>query len=191
MAEIPDSTLISWAKAGRAAGFEQLVARYERFAFTLALRVVKRREQAEEVAQDSFLKAFRGLNEWRGEGKFSTWLYRIVFTTALNSMRKNGLETRSLDETTRPFQVSDDQPTALEHLENEWKTERIQAALEALSPDDAAILTLFYLNEQSLEEAGEILQISANTAKTRLCRARQRMKTLVETQFKTEFQEWI
>jgi RNA polymerase sigma factor (sigma-70 family) len=176
-----DEILIHWAKNGRAAGFDGLVRRYERLAFTLAMRVVGRREEAEEIAQDAFLKAFRGLADWRGDCKFSTWLYQIVYRTALNTTRKNTLETRSLDAFERPLQVADGTQNALENLEKQAQTAQIEAILAEIAPDDAAILTLFYLNEQSLAEIGEILQIDPNTAKVRLCRARTRMRQMAET----------
>jgi RNA polymerase sigma factor (sigma-70 family) len=176
-----DEILIHWAKNDRAAGFDGLVRRYERLAFTLAMRVVGRREEAEEIAQDAFLKAFRGLADWRGDCKFSTWLYQIVYRTALNTTRKNTLETRSLDAFERPLQVADGTQNALENLEKQAQTAQIEAILAEIAPDDAAILTLFYLNEQSLAEIGEILQIDPNTAKVRLCRARTRMRQMAET----------
>lgn len=188
MTHLPtDEILIFWAKSGRAAGFEGLVKRYEKYAFTLALRVVGTREEAEEVAQDAFLKAFRGLADWRGEGKFSTWLYRIIYNTGLNTMRKNRLSAVSLDAFERPPAVADEMPSAVEILEISEKNRQIELVLGQLSADDAAILTLFYLNEQTLDEIGQILQIEPNTAKTRLCRARTRMRQLMETQFSTIF----
>ncbi len=182
-----DETLIHWARAGRAAGFEGLVRRYEKYAFTLALRVVSSREEAEEVAQDSFMRAFRGLAEWRGEGKFSTWLYRIVYNTGLNAIRKNRLDAVSLDSLAKPPAVADREPLAIERLEAASRTEQIEAAMSRLSADDSTILTLFYLNEQSLEEIGRVLQIEANAAKTRLCRARTRLRQVMESEFSTIF----
>ncbi len=188
MTNLPtDEILIFWAKNGRAAGFEGLVKRYEKYAFTLALRIAGSREEAEEVAQDAFLKAFRGLAEWRGEGRFGTWLYRIVHNTGLNSLRKNRAAHVQLDGFDRPPDLPDGHISALEKLEAAGQNQQIGAVLARLSPEDSTILTLFYLNEQTLDEIGKILQIEPNAAKTRLCRARARMRHLTETQFSTIF----
>lgn len=177
---LSDEILIQQALSGRQQAFAALVHRYEQYVFTLALRMVRKREEAHEVAQDCFLKAFRSLSEFRGESKFTTWLYRIVYTTSLNHLRRKNPELLSTDDELHPVALPDaGTPDAGWLIEREERNFSLRSAIAELSPDDAAIITLFYLQEQSLEEIGEITGISLTNAKTKLCRARQRLKTLL------------
>lgn len=186
-AAITDETLIKQALAGRQAAFATLVGRYERYAFTLALRLVKNREDAHEVAQDAFLRAFRYLPDFRGEAKFSTWLYKIVYSTSLNFLRKHRPDIQSLDDAAYPIHIADEgSPDAAHALEQLDRNAALQNAIAQLSPDDAAIITLFYLYEHTLDEICQITSLTLTNAKTKLCRARQRLKTIVENRFATE-----
>lgn len=180
-AAISDETLIQQALAGKQTAFATLVNRYERYAFTLALRMVKNREDAHEVAQDAFLRAFRYLPDFRGEAKFSTWLYKIVYSTSLNFLRKQNPDIQSLDDETRPIKLADaGTPDASHAMELADRNQALQQAISQLSSDDAAIITLFYLYEHSLDEICQITSLSLTNAKTKLCRARQRLKVIVE-----------
>ncbi|MDO8365472.1 MAG: RNA polymerase sigma factor [Saprospiraceae bacterium] len=186
-AAISDETLIQQALGGRQTAFAALVNRYERYAFTLALRMVKNREDAHEVAQDAFLRAFRYLPDFRGEAKFSTWLYKIVYSTSLNFLRKQNPDIQSLDDENRPVRRSDEgTPDASHAMEQNDRNAALQSAIGHLSSDDAAIITLFYLYEHSLEEICQITNLTMTNAKTKLCRARQRLKAVVESKFATE-----
>lgn len=180
-AAISDETLIQQAIQGRQAAFAALVNRYERYAFTLALRMVKNREDAHEVAQDAFLRAFRYLPDFRREAKFSTWLYKIVYSTSLNFLRKRNPEILSLDDENRPVRIADQgSPDVSLAMELNDRSAALQSAISRLSSDDAAIITLFYLYEHSLDEICQITDLTMTNAKTKLCRARQRLRTIVE-----------
>ncbi|HMX40299.1 MAG TPA: RNA polymerase sigma factor [Saprospiraceae bacterium] len=184
---LSDETLIQQALAGRQTAYGMLLRRYEQYAFTLAFRMLKNREDAHEVTQDSFLRAFRYLPEFRGEAKFSTWLYKIVRSTALNFLRKQNPDIRSIDDDERPITLPDEgAPDASHHLERRERQTTIQQAIRLLSPDDAQIITLFYLYEHSLEEICQIADLTMTNAKTKLCRARQRLKTIMETTYHAE-----
>lgn len=186
-ATLSDETLIQQAQAGRQSAFAMLVKRYEQYAFTLALRFVKNREDAHEIAQDSFLRAFRYLPDFRGEAKFSTWLYKIVYSTALNFLRKQNPEIQSLDDESRPVRLKDEgTPDVSAQLERRDRNTALQKAIAQLLPDDAGIITLFYLYEHSLEEICTIMDLTMTNAKTKLCRARQRLKTIMEDKFADE-----
>ncbi|GAB4495226.1 MAG: RNA polymerase sigma factor [Saprospiraceae bacterium] len=164
-----------------------LVKRYEQYAFTLALRFVKNREDAHEVAQDSFLRAFRYLPDFRGDAKFTTWLYKIVYTTSLNFLKKQNPEIQSLDDENRPLRLKDEGvPDASANIERHEKNVSLQKAISLLSPDDAGIITLFYMYEHSLEEICDIMSLTMTNAKTKLCRARQRLKVILEEKFASE-----
>lgn len=181
---LSDETLIQQALGGRQSAFSMLVKRYEQYVFTLCIRLVKNREEAHEVAQDCFLRAFRYLPDFRGDAKFTTWLYKIVYTTALNHLRKKSPEIYSLDDEAHPLKIEDawnPDPSTL--LERRDRAHQVQKAIEFLSPDDAGIITLFYLYEHSLEEVCDIMSLSMSNAKTKLCRARQRLKVVLEEKF--------
>jgi RNA polymerase sigma factor (sigma-70 family) len=188
---LSDETLIQQALAGRQSAYAMLVKRYEQYVFTLALRFVKKREEAHEVAQDSFLRAFRYLPDFRGDAKFTTWLYKIVFSTALNHLRKSNPDIVSLDDEDRPVRIKDEgTPDASFALERSDRSAALQKAIALLSPDDSAIITLFYLYEQSLDEICQVMGLTMTNAKTKLCRARQRLKAILDDKFATEVEEW-
>jgi RNA polymerase sigma-70 factor (ECF subfamily) len=143
--------------------------------------MVKNREDAREIAQDAFLRAFRYLPDFRREAKFSTWFYKIIYSTALNFLRKNSPETLSLDDESRPVVwAAVNHQNAANMMETEDRNTAIQRAIGQLSPDDAGIITLFYFYENSLEEICQIMGLTMTNAKTKLCRARQRLKTFLE-----------
>ncbi len=183
-ATISDSQLIEQALTGRQSAYAMLVRRYEHYAFTLAFRFVKNREDAHEVAQDAFLRAFRYLPDFRGEAKFSTWLYKIVYSTSLNFLRKKHPDIQSLDDADRPVQLRDAWvPDAAAIMDIKDRNIGIQQAIALLSPDDATVITLFYMYENSLDEICTIMDLTMTNAKTKLCRARQRLKGIMENKF--------
>lgn len=186
-ATLSDETLVQQAQAGQQSAFAMLVKRYEKYAFTLALRFVKNREDAHEVAQDSFLRAFRYLPDFRGDAKFSTWLYKIVYSTSLNFLRKQNPDIQSLDDEKRPVYLKDEgAPDASASLERQDRNVSLQKAIGLLSPDDAGIITLFYMYEHSLDEICDMMGLTMTNAKTKLCRARQRLKVILEDKFAHE-----
>src|ERR1700760_2679279 len=103
--KLSDIELIEQTLSGNQAAYADLVKRHQRFVFTLAMRFVKSREDAEEIAQDCFIKAYRSLSSFQGGSKFSTWLYSIVYTTAMTFLRKKRLATDSIDDENTFIQV--------------------------------------------------------------------------------------
>lgn len=182
-----DNEIISRVLAGEHQAYAGLVDRYQNYVFTLALRFTKNREDAEEVSQDIFIKAYKALADFRGASKFSTWLYTIVNTTCLTFLRKKRLEVHSLDNE-RVFEVADNQDSGMRAnlVEQKSRIAMVNQAINLLSPDDAEIITLFYKSEQSLEEIARILGIEINAAKVRLYRARTRLKEKMEKHFAEE-----
>ena len=188
---LSDEILIQQALTGRQSAFAMLVKRYEKYVFTLALRFVKNREDANEVAQDCFLRMFRYMADFRGECKFTTWLYKIVYSTALNHLRKQNPDILSLDDAERPIRIKDESaPDITATLERNDRNAALQRAIELLAPDDSMIITLFYLYEQSLDEICQVMDLSMTNAKTKLHRARQRLKTVLDERFATEVREF-
>jgi len=187
-----DNEIINRVLLGEQALYAQLVNRYQNFVFTIALRYTPNREDAEEIAQDVFVKAYRSLADFRGESKFSTWLYTIVTTTCITFLRKKKIPIHSLDNE-HIFEVADNQNSTFRanQVEQKSKVQMINEAIKLLSVDDARIITLFYQAEQSLEEIGRIIGIDPNTAKVKLHRARQRLKEKMEKHFTEEVKDMV
>ena len=185
-----DNELISKVLSGDQQAYAGLVNRYQNYVFTLVLRFTKNREDAEEVSQDIFIKAYRALSSFRGASKFSTWLYTIVNTTCITFLRKKRLEVHSLDNE-KVFELADSQDSGMRAnlVEQKSRVAMVNNAIKMLSSDDAEIITLFYKGEQTLEEIAQILGIEANTAKVRLHRARTRLKEKMETYFVQEVKD--
>jgi RNA polymerase sigma-70 factor (ECF subfamily) len=185
-----DTEIISQVLSGDQQAYAGLVNRYQNYVFTLALRFTKNREDAEEVSQDIFIKAYRSLVDFRGASKFSTWLYTIVNNTCITFLRKKKLETYSLDNE-KVFEVADSQDSGLRAnlVEQKSRVAMVNRAITMLGPDDAEIITLFYKGEQSLDEIAQILGLETNTAKVRLHRARTRLKEKMETYFAEEVKD--
>ena len=190
--KLSDTALIEQSLAGNQSAYADLIKRYQRFVFTLAMRFAKNREDAEEIAQDCFIKAYRSLANFQGQAKFTTWLYRIVYTTAMTFLRKKRLNTTSIDDEQQVVNITS-QPSAYDSNNAELKSRSfyINQAIEQLLPDDAAIITLFYKGEQSLEEIAQTMGIEANTVKVKLFRARQRLKETLQHNLKQEVNELI
>jgi RNA polymerase sigma factor (sigma-70 family) len=187
-----DLELIELVLNGQTALYAELVKRHQRFVFTLALRFAKNREDAEEIAQDCFVKAYRALGTFKQGSKFTTWLYTITYTTAMTFLRKKRLQTDSLD--------NDENTLQLENQISDYNADGIEKssahvflyqAIDQLSPDDATIITLFYKGEQSLEEISQTLNMEANTIKVKLHRARTRLKEKLQHLLKDEVKELI
>lgn len=185
-----DTEIISKVLSGDHQAYAGLVNRYQNYVFTLSLRFTKNREDAEEVSQDIFIKAYRALADFKGTSKFSTWLYTIVNNTCITFLRKKRLQTHSLDNE-GVFEVADSQDSGFRAnlVEQKSKVAMVNNAINLLSPDDAEVITLFYKSEQSLEEIAQILGIETNTAKVRLHRARTRLKEKMEKHFSEEVKD--
>lgn len=188
-----DLDLITAVLNGDTAQYAVLVKHHQRFVFTLAMRFAKNREDAEEVAQDVFVKAYRALGTFKQTSKFSTWLYTITYTTAMTFLRKKRLDTQSINDDENVLQIanSDKDFDASNSAEKKSSYAYLSQAIDMLLPDDAAIITLFYKGEQSLEEIGEALSMEPNTVKVKLHRARQRLKEKLQYLLKDEVKELI
>jgi len=185
-----DSEIISLVLKGDHNAYALLVERYKSYVFTLTLRFTKNREDAEEISQDIFVKAYRSLADFKGTAKFSTWLYTIVNTTCITFLRKKRLDIRSLDDE-KTFEVADSQDSGFRanQVEQKSRLNMVNQAIAMLNPDDAEIITLFYKSEQSLEEISQVLGVEVNTAKVRLHRARTRLKEKMEKHFTEEIKD--
>ena len=186
----PDEEIIGRILKGDQSAFTPLVERYQNYVFTLVLRFTENREDAEEIAQDVFVKAYRSLADFRGDSKFSTWLFTITRTTCLSFLRKKKLDTQSLDNERTGLQLENRESDFNANLvEQKSKHAMLNQAISMLSPDDAQVLNLFYKGDQTLEEIGRIMGMESNTVKVKLHRARQRLKVKMEKYFSHEVRE--
>jgi RNA polymerase sigma-70 factor (ECF subfamily) len=151
------------------------------------LRYVKSREDAEEVAQDVFVKAYRALADFKGTSKFSTWLYTIATTTSISALRKKKLEVQSLDNE-KVFETAEhiDGGMKADTIEQKSRAVMVHQAIQLLSPDDAQVITLFYKGEQTLEEMAQVMGKEVNAVKVQLHRARTRLREKMQTHFRAE-----
>lgn len=176
-----DDIIITRVLEGERDLYNQLIEKHKSYAFTIALNILNNREDAEEVAHDSFIKAYQNLTSFNRQSKFSTWLYRIVFNTAISCKRKQRVKKESLD--TVKYTYYEGSSTEME-LQDQKKF--IKQALLLLPEIDRGILTMFYFKEFSLEEIAEITNLSFNTAKVRLHRARKKLADEMKTILKEE-----
>ncbi len=185
-----DSEIIGRVLRGETQLYAELVERYKSFVFTITLRYTSQREDAEEISQDVFVKAYRSLADFRGDSKFSTWLYTITNTTCITFLRKKKLDTHSLDNE-KVLEAAESLESGMKanQVEQKSKLQMVNKAIQMLSPDDARLITLFYKGEQSLDEIGQILGIDPNTVKVKLHRARARLKEKMETHFVQEVKD--
>jgi RNA polymerase sigma-70 factor (ECF subfamily) len=185
-----DNDLIAQVLRGNQQLFAELVKRYQNFVFTIILRYVESREDAEEISQDVFVKAYRSLADFRGDSKFSTWLYTITSTTCITHLRRKKPDVFSLDQENVFARAENlNSGFSANDVEQKSKINMVNNAIALLSPDDAQVITLFYKAEQSLDEIATIMGLETNTVKVRLHRARQRLKEKMEKHFVAELSD--
>jgi len=184
-----DQHYINKILLGDSKSFAILVDRYKDLVFTLALRMVKNREEAEEVSQDTFLKVFKSLNKFKGDSKFSTWIYRVGYNTCLDRIKKNkrAQRTVTIDEfTEHQIKTLDN---ALDNMEMEERKLAIQNCLQLLPSEDGYLITLYYFEELSLEEISKIIDITVNNVKVKLFRSRKKLATILKQRIEPEIIE--
>jgi len=180
MTKKTDRCLIEKIGEGDRYAYAELVDRYKAMVFTLALRILRNREDAEEVAQDTFIKAYKGLHSFQGDSKFSTWLYKIAYRASLDHLKKNNrrIDQRSLEVSNAYNLIAAGDIT--DEMENKERITMVKQAIEALPPKDSAIITLFYMEELSLKEIGKVLGLSAAVIKVRLFRSRKQLAGILQ-----------
>ena len=185
-----DQILINQILSGDANAFTQLVNRYKDLVFTLALRMLKNREEAEEVSQDTFVKTYRSLNKFKGDSKFSTWIYKVAYNSCLDRIKKNKkyLNDVEINEFTE-HQVKTVN-NAFDALVEEERNQLIQDCLHLLPSDDSFLLTLYYFEEQSLDEIADIVGISTNNVKVKLFRSRKKLASILKDRLEPEIIEY-
>ncbi|MDR2914166.1 MAG: sigma-70 family RNA polymerase sigma factor [Tannerella sp.] len=168
--------------SGDTACFACILDRYSRQVFSLICKVVRNKEDAEELTQDVFIKVFRYLSSFKQESSFSTWLYRIAYNTAISETRKKKYEYPAIDEmlinTIQDDEfLTDDSSGRIDLLEN---------ALRLLPPEERMMILLFYMQDKTIDEVAEITGLSATNVKTKLFRIRKKLFVIVKKMEKEE-----
>jgi RNA polymerase sigma-70 factor (ECF subfamily) len=182
---------IAAARKGNRLAFRRLVEQYQHFVFTIALKVLKKREVAEEVAQDVFLKVYNTLDTFEGKSKFSTWLYTVAYRTAIDEARKKQLLTQELEDDRTKNRRDDFHEDGLQRVNRLDLQEQLQTAIDQLDPTDAGIITLYYLHERSVKEIAEITDLTETNIKTKLFRLRDRLKETLSQQLGAELENML
>ena len=166
---------------GNTALYEYFLDRYGQQVFVLVDRIVSCQEDAEELTQDVFLKAFQQLSSFKAESSFSTWIYRIATNVAISAVRKKKNETIRLDESVF-FNLSESQVDEALEDESEEQLQRLQRAMEKLEADERALITLYYMEEKPLSEVAFILGMTEGNAKVKLHRIRKKWYIFIKDQ---------
>jgi len=184
-----DQVYIDSILNGDASAFAVLVDRYKDLVYTLTLRMMKHREEAEEAAQDTFIKVYKSLNKFKGDSKFSTWIYRVAYNTCLDRLKKNKRQqyTVAINEYTEHQVKTLD--NALDQIEAKEREQAIQDCLSLLPSEDSFLLTLYYFEELSLDEIAKIVGLKPNNVKVKLFRSRKKLATILKEKLDNEIIE--
>lgn len=175
-----DQYYISETLKGDSRAYSFLVEKYQNFVYTIVIRMVKVKEEAEEVSQDTFIKAFQSLSSYRGESKFSTWLYSIAYRKALDRIRKkNKINTTELIEeiTESNFESIEN---ALHYIQEQERNEIIKKCILQLKEQEAAIITFYYYEDLTVKEIAKITQLTEDNIKVKLHRSRKKLFSLLK-----------
>ena len=184
-----EGALVSAAKAGDLAAFEELVNRYEQRIFRLTMHITQNREDAEDATQDAFLKSFQHLNDFEGGSRFYTWLVRIAVNEALMRLRRRRPNVTSIDEPVEteedmvPREIEDWGPTPEQRYATTELNSILTETISGLEPIYRAVFLLRDVEQLSSEETAEVLNISVPAVKSRLLRARLKLREKLNTYF--------
>lgn len=174
-----ESAYITAVLEGNTQAYAYLINKHKSLVYSLCLKITKNKEDAEEVAQDVFLKAYQQLSTFKRDSKFATWLYRIAYNTSLNKIKRKKVWQESINQDDEDHPTLQIEDTTFENqfdlLNLAEKRKYIQIAMQALSEQDAVIITLFYFAEHNLEEIAEVTGIDKNNVKIKLHRARKKL----------------
>ena len=176
----PDEYYIKQTLNGNVNAYAFLVEKYKHMVFTLTIRIVKNREEAEEVSQDTFVKAFKNLEKFKGESKFSTWVYKIAYYASLDVVKRNKRfsKTENIDDLND--RELDNVQDALSYLHDKERKKVIKEALLKLNEDEQTILMLYYFEELPVKEISKVVNLSEDNIKIRLFRARKKLATILK-----------
>ena len=167
--------LIARILDGHAEEFGYFLERYSQEAFAIVVRLVPQQEDAEELVQDAFVRAFNRLETFEGRSSFSTWICRIAYTTAVSWLRKRRIRYLSIDDQPKLTDTEVD-----EALDDESRIEELRRAISLLKPDEQTLITLYYYDNRPLNDIAYILDAEPNVLATRLHRIRRKLYLLIK-----------
>ncbi len=175
-----DIFYIEQVLSGRVNAFSFIVDRHKDRVYNLAFRICGQHEEAEEVAQDAFVKAYRSLKSFRMKSSFSTWLFRIVYNTAISSVRTKRKGVLSLEDF--PADANDfiGSSPSEEEADREYRSSLLNFALQKISDDERALISLYYYEDMSTDEISEVTGISKSNIKVKLFRSRQKLYEIIQ-----------
>ncbi len=181
-----DNIYLSKVLEGDRNAFAYLVDKYKTMVYSLALRLVKDREEAEEISQDSFIKAYQSLASFKGKAKFSSWLYRIVYNTAISKLRQQPAGRVSLDESNIADTLYIESKQNYDALSAGERKKYLEKALDSLDMDEKMLVILYYYEERDLDEIATIAGLTKTNTKVKLYRARKKMLIVLKSYLKEE-----
>lgn len=155
--------------------FSFLVEKHKDMVFSIAFRILKNREDAEELAQDAFIKAYQSLGTFRGESRFGTWLYRIAYNAAVSRSRKKQMVLSELDHRIIENYPTDEMSDELDRLSDEDQKKIVDGLLDTLNPEENSLIMLYYYDNLPTEEIGEIMGLTQSNVKVKLHRLRKKL----------------
>ena len=183
---LQDELLIRRAQRGDADAFEQLLLEHQKNVYNLCYRMAGNPDDAMDLSQETFLRAWRCLDQYQFASAFSTWLYRLCSNICIDFLRRRRrqqtvpLTFEDADGEEQTYAVPDAQPLPEEQVELKLTREILQAAMAQLLPEHRAVLQLRVVNEMSYEQIADVLDIQIGTVKSRLSRARNQLKKILE-----------
>ncbi len=175
-----DHIYIQRIRLGDKQAFSCLVEKHKAMVFTMVFGILKSREDAEEVAQDAFIKAYKSLAGFKGTAKFSTWLYRIAYTTAISRTRRKVHEYTAISNDMVERYSTDDIHENMHNLDDEERYKIVEMVLSQLTDGDQLLIQLFYHKSQSIEEIASITGLSSSNVKVKLFRIRRKMAVEIQ-----------
>lgn len=171
--------------------YSAIINKYKDLAFNIALKITKNEQDSEEIVQDSFVKVFNGLNKFKNESQFSTWFYRIVYNTAISSIRHKKHIAIEIDDNLTDTLENNRIECAIKNLDESDRKQLIKEALAKLNAIDYTILSLYYFDDLSLKEISKIVEKEKNYLKVLLQRARLKLYNGLSISLKKELKELI
>jgi RNA polymerase sigma-70 factor (ECF subfamily) len=176
MTNTEDQLYIERVKRGDSFSFSFLVDKYKHMAYTIAMKIMRNEEDAEDAAQEGFIRAYQQIHTFQGKSKFSTWLYTIIYRVSISKWKENKLSTSSLDNETSESYNPDHAIPQLEQLHAQQQQWYIKKAVDRLPPTEGLLVTLFYMDDKSVKEIQEITGFSLANIKVKLFRARKKLE---------------
>lgn len=170
-----DDYYIDRVLSGDVSAYSMLISKHKNLVFSIALKILNNHEDAEEVAQDCFLKAYQSLKTFEKKSKFSTWLYRIVYNAAISRTRKKRIDFIPMDNYVIHNYTEDEFSKGIEEIDPEEQKVMVEKAIQHLTDDEGLLITLFYKGENSVEEISNITGLSMSNVKVRLHRIRKKL----------------